>query len=215
MDQITSISFIVLAVALALPLATRLGTGHPKLLRFLKHVVLAVYLLANLSETLLFREVSPQANYELDLLWSYKQALALDGGLLGFLRSLCGNGLQALGGAHITDRGLFKEIILNILLYVPMGYLLPFTWPSLARRRKAATTPESLVKQASLLGRIPWRVVGLGLCASVATELTQLIFHLGLFEFDDILNNTFGCLLGVILYLWVMRNQKNAERSSY
>lgn len=70
-----------------------------------------------------------------------------------------------------------KQIFENILLFVPLGYLL---------------RQSGLTKKATVFT---------GLFHSTAIELAQLIFHIGLFEFDDILNNTIGTWIGVILYL--------------
>ena len=41
-------------------------------------------------------------------------------------------------------------------------------------------------------------VVGLLLSASI--ELVQLVSHRGLFEFDDIVHNTLGVVIGIALY---------------
>jgi glycopeptide antibiotics resistance protein len=49
-----------------------------------------------------------------------------------------------------------------------------------------------------------WRVVLIGMICSTTTEITQWIFRIGLFELDDILNNTIGCLLGCLLFICVM-----------
>lgn len=121
MDEVTAISFVVLAAALALPVITGALEERHQLLQWIRYVIFTVYVFANLYETLLFRVVTPEPRYELGLLWSYREALSIhrDGG----------SGIRLL----ITDYGLLKEIILNILLYIPLGYLLPFTWPALAR----------------------------------------------------------------------------------
>ncbi|NLV58778.1 MAG: VanZ family protein [Clostridiales bacterium] len=189
MDEVTAISFVVLAAALALPVITGALEERHQLLQWIRYVIFTVYVFANLYETLLFRVVTPEPRYELGLLWSYREALSIhrDGG----------SGIRLL----ITDYGLLKEIILNILLYIPLGYLLPFTWPALARGR-GDTSPESGL---SWLVAISHRIVPIGLICSVLTELSQLLFHLGLFEFDDIINNTLGCFLGVGLYWLLMR----------
>lgn len=68
------------------------------------------------------------------------------------------------------------QILLNILLFVPFGGLL-------ALRRHRST------KRMVLAG------FGLSLCI----ELCQLVFQLGLFEWDDILHNGVGCALGVFV----------------
>ena len=70
---------------------------------------------------------------------------------------------------------LLWQILLNILLFLPLGALL-----ALKRGRSA--------KAIVLTG------FGLSLCI----ELCQLVFRLGLFEWDDILHNGSGCVLGML-----------------
>lgn len=188
MDEITLISLIVLGVALLLPVLTEKLAHHPQLLTQVKYYIFAAYVFANLYETLLFRVITPEPTYQLGLLWSYREALSI----------------HKTGGFHIliTDGELLKEIILNILLYIPLGYLLPFLWPSLAEKKRA---PHSTRRIVRWFHNIPWKVVLIGFLCSTLTEVTQLVFHLGLFEFDDILNNTVGCILGTLLYNGLLR----------
>lgn len=69
---------------------------------------------------------------------------------------------------------LYMEIILNYLLFIPLGILLYGTFGE----------------------RIGLKVVLIGCVLSAGIEITQLVFRIGLFEFDDILGNTIGCLMG-------------------
>ena len=69
---------------------------------------------------------------------------------------------------------LYTEIILNYLLFIPLGILLYGTYGE----------------------RIGLKVVLIGCALSTGIEITQLIFRIGLFEFDDIIGNTIGCLMG-------------------
>lgn len=77
--------------------------------------------------------------------------------------------------------GLGAEIICNILLFVPWGILLPEVFKRFEN---------------------PWWMLSASLIFSGAIELTQGIFRLGLFEFDDIINNVMGAMLGLGIY-WV------------
>ena len=194
MDEITLISLIVLGVALLLPVLTEKLADHHHLLTQVKYYIFAAYVLTNLYETLLFRVITPEAKYEMGFLWSYREALSL----------------HKAGGFRIliTDGELLKEIILNILLYIPLGYLLPFTWPKLAQKKREVTSGNRVTRW---LRSIPWKVVLIGFLCSTFTEVTQLVFHLGLFEFDDILNNTIGCVLGTLLYNALLR--RHTEQS--
>lgn len=193
MDEITLISLIVLGVALLLPVLTEKLSDHYHLLTQVKYYIFAVYVFANLYETLLFRVITPDAKYQLGLLWSYREALSI----------------HKAGGfpIQITDGELLKEIILNILLYIPLGYLLPFLWPSLAHKKREIRSEKRITRW---LRGIPWKVVLIGFLCSSFTEITQLVFHLGLFEFDDILNNTLGCIFGTLFYNGFLR--RHTER---
>lgn len=74
-----------------------------------------------------------------------------------------------------------KENILNCILLMPYGCLLP----------------------VALDKRINWKrglVIGMG--TSFVIELLQLITCRGLFEFDDIIHNGIGCMMGTVLGSW-------------
>lgn len=81
------------------------------------------------------------------------------------------------------NTGWWMQIFDNIMLFVPMGWLYG------AMRRRAS-----------------WmRAIFFGACMSLFIELSQLVFKLGLFEFDDILNNTVGMIVGYSVYRIVTR----------
>lgn len=66
---------------------------------------------------------------------------------------------------------LFLQIIANIAMFIPVGIL-----------------------AGRILGK---KGILLGMCFSASIEITQLITHRGLFEFDDIIHNTLGTAIGV------------------
>lgn len=77
---------------------------------------------------------------------------------------------------------VFKQIIDNILVLIPFGMLLP-----------AAT------------GKIPsgktfWLTSLYGLIASLSIEVLQYAFSLGYSEFDDLIFNTLGTMIGAGVY---------------
>jgi glycopeptide antibiotics resistance protein len=47
-------------------------------------------------------------------------------------------------------------------------------------------------------------------------ELIQLVFRLGLFEVDDVINNTLGAVIGLVNYIIFMRgkNEHNKQKIS-
>jgi len=164
MDQITVISVFVIAFALLLPAITQRFSRNPKLFRKIKYIIFGAYILANLYETILFRDVYEEGIIKLIPFWSYAESISLSKGL------------------EITNGPLLEQIVLNILLYIPLGYLLPFLWPKLQDRM------------------VSWKVVLIGLMCSAVTEVSQMILRIGWFEFDDMINNTLGCLIGCMMY---------------
>ena len=77
-----------------------------------------------------------------------------------------------------NDRRSFfiRQIIGNILLLIPLGFLVSF----LPNRKD-----------------IKWKSVLLSaLCFSAFIELTQFVTGRGLMEFDDVFNNTVGAVIG-------------------
>lgn len=94
-------------------------------------------------------------------------------------------------GFHIRSRGQLRIIVLNILLFVPFGYLLPVLWKKADRW---------------------WKTVLLGFAASLAVELLQLVTRLGIFDVDDLINNTIGAGVGYLLY-WILIKEKCGGKS--
>lgn len=82
---------------------------------------------------------------------------------------------------------LRMEIILNYLFFIPLGLLLYLCFG----------------KKYGL------RVVIAGFLLSTSIELIQLIFRIGLFEFDDIIGNTIGCFIGAAVGKMCGRNHAN------
>ena len=74
----------------------------------------------------------------------------------------------------------WRNIILNIIMGVPLGILLPCLFEKM---------------------RHWWLTYLSGLLFTLLIETTQLITHRGIFEMDDILNNTLGCMIGFGLFI--------------
>lgn len=83
------------------------------------------------------------------------------------------------------------SIILNILLYYPLGYLLSILFPKLN----------------------PKHVILIGCLCSIATEATQYLLKMGWCETDDVIHNTLGTAIGVWVWLWQSK-RLNAQRGS-
>lgn len=69
----------------------------------------------------------------------------------------------------------WRNIILNIMLFVPLGFLLPLGAVSFQKF---------------------WKTYGAGLVITLVIELLQLVLKRGIFEFDDIFNNVLGTMIG-------------------
>ncbi len=87
---------------------------------------------------------------------------------------------------------LRSEVFWNIVLFIPIGTLLSVL----------------LNKARRFIPVIPCFLF------SAAIELTQLFTHRGLFEFDDIIHNTLGAVIGILLYMIAERLIKASLRKN-
>lgn len=79
-----------------------------------------------------------------------------------------------------NDRNLLLQMICNILFFIPWQILFAQVFP----------------KMKNFL----WGV-GSAFLFSVFIETTQLVFKLGMFEFDDMFHNTLGALIGYVILM--------------
>lgn len=80
------------------------------------------------------------------------------------------------------DMTVLHEIILNVLLFVPIGFL----WGLQSSKR-----PKKWQWLSAII---------LGVSLSVVIELLQYCFKKGCVEVDDVIHNTLGCLIGFVLW---------------
>lgn len=187
MIPVTAITILIAGMVIAMPALQ--SRYEARAYKRIKYSVFAVYLLGNLFVTLLSRNWNPTAMLELDLFSAYRKSFELDYGIFGTLKHVLSEGFPA--GVRLVTTEPLEGVILNILLYIPMGYLLPVVWPTLAKARGFL-----------------WRVLFIGFFASLLTESIQLIFHLGWFDLDDLLNNTLGTVIGIGLYKLITYKHK-------
>ena len=76
------------------------------------------------------------------------------------------------------------ESVLNVLLFIPFGFLLPY---DLCLKRKK---------------NILLKTVMLSFAASLLIEILQITLQRGVFEIDDLAKNTLGAALGCLI--WVL-----------
>lgn len=110
-----------------------------------------------------FTRVPTERQYRLELFWSWKKVF---------------NG----------DSELLKENLLNCVLLIPMGLLLPITLNCNIRW---------------------WEGLLIGTAVSTVIETCQLVFCRGLFEWDDMIHNGIGCMIGCVIMGICRRCNKN------
>lgn len=77
---------------------------------------------------------------------------------------------------------LISEVFWNIVLFIPIGIMFMFL---LKLKHK-------------------WLIsIVMGLLLSASIEVIQLVTHRGVFVFDDMIHNTLGTVIGVVLYVLV------------
>jgi glycopeptide antibiotics resistance protein len=118
-------------------------------------LALSIYLILLLGGTLLNREIGNEYLIEWVPFWSY-------------IDLFCE-----------WERHLAIQILYNVLVFIPWGFLLP----------------------AAFCGMRKIRMVVMGTIGlSFSIEAIQLIFKLGLFEFDDMFHNVLGAVIGFFLF---------------
>ena len=120
--------------------------------------LLAVYLLIYVQLTFAYRRTTMQAQINLTPFWSYGEAFQLI-------------------PPKIRRLGLARQILLNILLTMPLGLLLPLLFYK--------------AKHPYLL------TMGTVLILTLSTEVLQYLTRRGLCELDDLVNNLLGGILGM------------------
>ncbi len=114
------------------------------------------YMVFVYGSTVFTRTPGPQMRYCLELFWSYRW------------------------GIRVYGDEMIKEILLNCMMLMPLGVLLPAVFPAAGRY-------ESIT-------------VFIGFLVSFSIEVLQLVLKCGLFEFDDIIHNTAGVAVGDFIY---------------
>ena len=122
-------------------------------------LLLVVYLGIVFASTVFTRNSDGIWHYELMPFWSWREVL--------------------LGNTY-----MLTEIILNVILFLPIGILLPVLFHRTFRW---------------------WQGLLMGVLLSSVIEITQLVSCRGLFEWDDMLHNGIGCMLGCLLADLVIR----------
>ena len=110
-------------------------------------------------------------------------AVETDRGLVDIIETIFKEGfVEGLSHVEVIRPQDIAQVYLNVMLFVPMGYLLPYVFAWF--RAKARIRP---VAACFLL--------------SLVTENMQLIFRRGFYDLDDLLSNTLGGFIGQLLFM--------------
>ena len=126
-------------------------------------LLFVIYLFVVAYETLFTREMGAEHRLELTPFWSYAIAFRND---------------------------IRYQIYMNIFLFIPLGFLIPFS--------SKKTFLQTLI---------------LGCCLSIGIELLQFIFALGLCEIDDVIHNTLGCIIGYWYWFGLSKLEEKLHRN--
>ena len=122
--------------------------------RYVSGLLLGEFVFLIYASTVIFRESSEDSNSHFTPFWSYRNCF------------------------HEGEFHLDPEVVLNILVFLPVGFLLTLTFRGISW----------------------WHALLIGCGISVSIEVLQFILKRGLSEFDDVFSNTLGCLIGLGAY---------------
>ena len=132
-------------------------------------IVLFVWVASVIWQAFLIRTPVLSPRYYLDLFHAVKL----------FMQYRCSNPKYA--------RSFLEGAILNILLFIPAGFLLPVAFKRL---------------------ECCWKTILIGVVLSLGIEFVQLFTHLGIFDLDDLMNNTIGTWIGLNIYKRIIQTKQ-------
>ena len=147
------IFFVIVLVVVTIIFSILLKKGKINLFQLIAGDLLLIFIFIVLGSTVFTRIASKEQEYELIPFWSWNEVIK-------------GN-IQVL-----------EENLLNLILLLPFGFLLPFVFYRKIRWYKALI---------------------IGLAFSFFIETSQLVLHRGLFEWDDMIHNSLGVMIGCII----------------
>lgn len=80
------------------------------------------------------------------------------------------------------SRDKMREVIMNIAFFIPIGFLYCLLDTKKINHKK-------------------WPIIAFSAALSATIEIVQLIFKMGWVETDDVIHNTLGCCIGIVLYI--------------
>ncbi|MBQ3431700.1 MAG: VanZ family protein [Clostridia bacterium] len=80
------------------------------------------------------------------------------------------------------NKDKIREVIMNIAFFIPIGFLYCLIDTKKINYKK-------------------WPIIAFSAALSFLIEIAQFIFKIGMVETDDIIHNTIGCCVGILLYI--------------
>lgn len=127
--------------------------GLKKGLRYTAVVALLEYIILLLCSTVIYRNTQAERKYDFHPFWTY--SAIMDG-----------------------KEEYISEAIMNIIAFVPLGFLLGCSFHSITF----------------------WRTFMIGSFLSIGIEFFQFKYMKGFSELDDVFHNTLGCMIGYGIY---------------
>lgn len=149
----------------------------------LLYAAFGAYLLVFCWLVFFSRAASDDYQVHVSLFEDLGHSIRIDLGFLGIIRTIFTEGFQkAFSHIRIISPAQIYQVYMNIMLFVPMGYLLPYLseWV----RAKVRVRPAVICFFISL-----------------AVENLQLVTRRGLYDIDDLVSNTLGGVIGQLLYI--------------
>lgn len=178
----------VLGMVFLIPLGGKLFTNPTWKTRY-KYILLSAYLGGVLWLTLVNRfgmEIS-RARFEpfyvvrqiLNCWFGFKKISAAT------CRAVFNNSAHLLDSVHVSP---VEDLFLNIILFIPFGFLLPYLWPRLNF----------------------YKTLLIGFLTSCLIEGTQYLAQWGCLDIDDIFNDTLGVCIGYTC--WTVYNRLTHQK---
>ena len=148
-------------------------------------VMFCIYLGAVSYVTFFSRDAADDYLLPISLFQDLGNSIMIDSGFFGFLKAIFTDGFsRALSHVSITHPESISQVYMNICLFIPMGYLLPYVFDWFRRN-------------------VYKRVIPVCFLASLFIENVQLITKHGFYDCDDLVTNTLGGIIGRLFYIGV------------
>ena len=151
-----------------------------------------LYAAAFMSFTLLGRTPVEQAVFEPKPFTALRRTFYLEMPAAEIAKQFLKEGPRAIrDNVILLQTESLKGLVLNVLLFIPMGAMLPGAVPWLSGRVKAPATRHRPAKRG-----FPWKALFVCAMASFLVECVQYVTRLGAFDADDLLCNLLGAVIG-------------------